>query len=98
MRVIQIPQKSVSAARNAGALQASHPSLVFLDADTHVSRNAFTEILNHLKPNVVGTLKVYPTPKRFIGSIMFALKNFIIKNIPIELINITSVKTPSFKF
>ncbi len=83
VKVLSLPKASVSAARNLGEKHAKYSNLVFLDADTHVSKNAFDIIQKYFSDSIVGTLKVYPWPNKLIGRIMFALKNFIIKYIPV---------------
>ncbi|MEK6906956.1 MAG: glycosyltransferase [Nanoarchaeota archaeon] len=56
--VVNISERNVSKARNFGAVLAKNDFLVFLDADTRLSRNAINSLLRLKNKNVIGTFKV----------------------------------------
>ncbi len=80
-----IPEAAVSKARNHGASHAKGNILVFLDADTHPSKNALNLIRQNTDNNTIGTLKIYPDSKKLFGRILFFLKNIVLKYFPINV-------------
>lgn len=78
-KVISVPDKNVSKARNLGAKNSLGEILIFLDADTYfISEKAFEEIEKTLKTSVVGTCKSVPDSKSLKAGIVIAFKNLFL--------------------
>lgn len=78
-KVISIPDKNVSIARNLGAKNSSGNILIFLDADTYfTSEKSFSEIEKTLKNSVVGTCKSIPDSKSLKAAFVIIFKNLFL--------------------
>lgn len=73
-KVIIMNKNGVSRSRNIGAREAKGNILVFLDADTLLTKNTLTKISN-LKG--VGTCKVKPDSNRLIAKTFMLIKNLL---------------------
>jgi len=76
--VLEIPENNTGKARNKGAAIANTNRLVFLDADTRLSRNALAEILQFLKEkdeNTIGTCLIEPELPHFKARVLSSSKN-----------------------
>src|SRR3989338_3899471 len=65
-------------AKNAGARVAKGEILVFLDADTRLTKGVLEEIKKVTKDNVVGTCKIIPAEKNLKHRIAMSFKNTFI--------------------
>jgi len=74
-RIIVLPERGVSRARNAGAATASHQRLVFLDADMGISDDLFQKIAE--SPFTIGTCKVRPDSDKVFDKVHYAVKSLI---------------------
>ncbi len=75
-KVINLNEKNVSKARNLGAKLARNNFFVFLDADTKLSKKAFSELIKLKGKKIVGTFKA-----KFDKSNLFLILHCTIKNI-----------------
>lgn len=76
-RVIVVPERGLSRARNLGGQAASGKMLVFLDADTLLEPHALETIAQQFTPEfAAGTLKGTPDITRFSYHLMYFIKNF----------------------
>jgi glycosyltransferase involved in cell wall biosynthesis len=76
-KVINISEKNVSKARNLGAQISKNDFLVFLDADTKLSKNAFSLLLRLKDKNIIGTFKMkYDKNKIYLRLISFVKNIF----------------------
>lgn len=73
--LLHISARKPSVAKNAGARQATAENLIFLDADTTLSRHAIEDILLQLRKKRFGSLKVKPYPDKAFARILMHLKN-----------------------
>ncbi len=76
--VISIKEKNVSRARNIGARKSKGCILIFLDADTLLTKNSLKEIEKTLKHGVIGTCKVIPNNKKLKYNIAMKIKNLFL--------------------
>ncbi len=76
--VINISEKNVSKARNLGAKIAKNNLLVFLDADTRLSRDAFNDLIKLKDKNVVGTFKAKFNKNKFSLKLHSIIKNILL--------------------
>lgn len=74
-RVLNVNEKNVSKARNLGAVLAKNNFLVFLDADTKLSKNAFNELIKLKDKNIVGTFKTKFNKNTFSNKLYSTIKN-----------------------
>ncbi|AJF62414.1 MAG: Glycosyltransferase, family GT2 [archaeon GW2011_AR20] len=74
-RVLNLSEKNVSKARNLGAMVAKNNFLVFLDADTRLSKKAYESLLRLKEKNVVGTFKVKFNKNTFSSNFYSMIKN-----------------------
>ena len=74
-RVLNLSEKNVSKARNLGAMVAKNNFLVFLDADTRLSKKAYESLLRLKEKNVVGTFKVKFNKNTFLNLLIFSEDN-----------------------
>lgn len=65
-------------AKNAGARLAKGKILVFLDADTKLTKDVLKEIKETTKENVVGTCKIEPSNKALKHRVIMSLKNTLL--------------------
>lgn len=77
--LLDVPRKGAGAARNAGAEIANGEILLFLDADTMISRNFMNEVLKSLNEEqfVGGTCDIYPSDGTPFGNAFFKIINVI---------------------
>jgi len=73
-RIITMDERHVSKARNLGAKHAKGDILVFLDADTQLTKNTLSRIARK-KGNFVGTCKVKPDINKLKAKILMSLKS-----------------------
>lgn len=73
-RIIVTKEKGVSRARNKGAEKAKGDMLIFLDADTCLSKDTLQEIAQ-LEKNTVGTCKIKPDINKFKAKTFMWAKN-----------------------
>ena len=76
-RVLNLSEKNVSKARNLGAMVAKNNFLVFLDADTKLSKKAYESLLRLKEKNVVGTFKVKFNKNTISSNIYSMVKNIV---------------------
>lgn len=77
VRYLSLPQPNVSVARNAGALNANGPLLLFLDADTKLAPDSLQTIHDQFTPShAIATTRSRPDPSTFRYRSLLALKNF----------------------
>jgi len=74
-KVINISEKNVSKARNLGGKSCKNNFIVFLDADTKLTKNALNELLKLKDKNVVGTFKTRFNKNNFSLSLYSFVKN-----------------------
>lgn len=77
--LLEVPKEGAGAARNAGAEIAKGEILLFLDADTMISKNFLEELLKNCgeKSIVGGTCDIYPSDGTAFGNAFFKLINLI---------------------
>ncbi len=81
VRIITLPQASVSRARNAGAKQAQGDILLFLDADTCLPRDALQAVHRGFSPqHAVGTTLARPDTASWKFSLAMGLKNWYLRS------------------
>jgi len=79
-KVYNIKKGSVSAARNYGAKKANGDILVFLDADSIVTKTLLLKVENAIKKGYVGGIcETWPIEKSFRSNILWFLDNYVIK-------------------
>ena len=78
-KVLEIPDKGVSKARNLGASLASHNRLIFLDADTKLSHTILNKIANSTYN--IGSSKVRADSERLRDKGYMYIKSFVNKNL-----------------
>lgn len=77
-RLVDLPQKGLSRARNEGARVASGDLLVFLDADTVLEPKALEIIARCFAPGYsTGTIRGQPDTNRLIFKLFYLFKNSI---------------------
>ena len=76
-KVINTSERNVSKARNLGAMIAKNNFLVFLDADTRLSKGAYNNLLDLANEDVVGTFKAVFNKRNFSNSIHSMIKNIL---------------------
>lgn len=75
-KVFILNKKNVSKARNYGANKAKGDILVFLDADTQLTKGSMKKILETLDiSTIIGTCKGVPGSKKLIYRILLTIKN-----------------------
>ncbi|WXG41317.1 MAG: glycosyltransferase [Candidatus Freyarchaeum deiterrae] len=79
--LLNVPREGAGAARNEGAKIAKGEILLFLDADTTISKNFLEELVKNCdeKPVVGGTCDIYPSDGTPFGNAFFKLINIIYK-------------------
>jgi glycosyltransferase involved in cell wall biosynthesis len=75
VKIYSVRARKPSVARNEGAKHATSDNYIFLDADTTISRRALVDILDELRRNRVGTLKVKPYPAKCFAKVLMFFKN-----------------------
>lgn len=77
-RLVVLSQKCLGVARNLGARMAKGELLIFLDADTILSRNALRTVAEEFSSrHAAATLKGQPDSDRFAYRMIYGLKNFM---------------------
>lgn len=76
-KVYNIKQKNVSLARNYGAKKASNKNLIFLDADTILTKKTFNNISRIFHNHIIGTCKVKPNNINLITLLFTKIKNIL---------------------
>ena len=76
-KVYSIKNKGVSLARNYGGIKATGNLIVFLDADTLISKELLNKLNKIKNENIFGTCKVKPDSKKVLAKIYCFLKNII---------------------
>jgi glycosyltransferase involved in cell wall biosynthesis len=79
--LLEVPREGAGAARNAGAEIAKGEILLFLDADTMISKNFLEELLKNCdeEPIVGGTCDIFPSDGTPFGTAFFRLINIVYK-------------------
>ena len=77
-KVISLKEKNVSKARNIGAKESKGNILIFLDADTCLTKNSLKEIESSLNYSSIGTCKVLPDNKKLKYRIAMKIKNLFL--------------------
>ncbi len=77
--LLDIPREGAGAARNAGAEISKGQILLFLDADTMISKNFMEELLKNFNDRQIvgGTCDIYPSDGTPFGNSFFKLINLI---------------------
>lgn len=79
LRELEEQQGNIAVARNAGAEAASGDIIIFLDADTTISRQFVDEMKKYFQdPNVVGVGGLMPNRTNALAEIVFYFFNFLI--------------------
>lgn len=78
--VILKKRQGPAIAKNEGAKISKYNKLVFLDADTHLTKNTLGNISKALdkNPNIVGTCKIKPSNKKLKHKLCYFLKNYLV--------------------
>ena len=74
-KVLNFKWRNIAKARNEGVKVSTKDVLVFLDADTCLVPGAVEDVVNNVKPNVVGTFKFKPSNDKFKHRMFYFLKN-----------------------
>lgn len=82
-KVISTKQRGIALARNMGARKSKGELLMFLDADTLVSKHLISELVRtYTKKTAVSVCKVKPDNKKVIARVLMALKgHFLLLNL-----------------
>jgi len=76
-KLLVVPEKGLSRARNIGAHAARGEMLVFLDADTILEWDALNTLAQRFtRQHAAGTLRGRPDSDRFIYRLIYLIKNF----------------------
>src|SRR6266850_1965290 len=70
-----IKEKNVSKARNYGGSKSKGDIIIFLDADTQISRNFINRIERIGKKNFFGTCRVKPDNNKIMANLYASMKN-----------------------
>lgn len=73
-KIIVLEERHVSKARNIGAKNAKGDLLVFLDADTHLTKDTLNKI-SEFKGNFVGTCKARPDINKLKAKLLMSIKS-----------------------
>ncbi len=76
-RVFELREKGISLARNTGARAAKGEVLVFLDADSTVSRGLLKAISKESKKYAAGICRTWPIGNRTKDKLFWSITNFI---------------------
>ena len=76
--ILQLKERNVSKARNEGAQNAKGNILIFLDADTELTKGCLEAIEKTLQKHAAGTCKVLPDNKKIKYKISMAFKNLFL--------------------
>ncbi|MFH1511687.1 MAG: glycosyltransferase [Candidatus Woesearchaeota archaeon] len=75
VKMLRVNARKPGVAKNTGAKHSTTKNLIFLDADTTISKNAIGDILRQLKKNRFGSLKVKPHPNKAFARWLMYFKN-----------------------
>ncbi len=77
VKLISEKKKGIARAKNIGAKSTDAPALIFLDADTRISKRGIKRILLIIKKYDVGSLWVKPHPAHLKSKVFMTLKNIV---------------------